>query len=95
MTQVLKDLKIYAKNKSTELDSINFSSDDPSERFQQLNTMVFEFESSLNTHMDKLILKFIKNYDSEVTTLSQFKLKYTDINRYMRTMIGKIIANIE
>ena len=95
MTQVLNELRIYTKNKSDEFDSIKFSSDNPSERFQQLNAVVFEFESSLNTHMDKLILKYIKNYDAEVTTLPQFKLKYTDINRYMRTMIPKIIETIE
>lgn len=95
MTQVLNELRVYAKNKSIELDNIQFSSENPADRFQQLNSVLFEFESSLNTYMDTLILEYIKNYDIDITTISQFKLRYTDINRYMRTMIPKVIENID
>lgn len=95
ITQVLVELRVYAKNKHKKINSINVSSNKAVDIFDNLDAMMFDFENLLNTHMDKLILKYIKNYDEKITNLSEFNSKYADINSYMRAMISKVIENID
>ena len=94
MTQTLADLRDYTNQKSKELSNKTINTSDLSVAYNDIQKLYMGLVSELSIKLDELILKYIKNYNPSINTISQFKSKYGYNYNYMHKMIDKVIENM-